>query len=126
MNGIKIHYVEEGDRDKPMMLFVHGFPEFWYSWRHQMKYFAKEGYYVVALDLPGYGDSEKPDNLDQYHVKVREENKNRIKTSNISSKFWLQIRQLQILHPKNKAKQLFITMNFKILCTVYIYDVQLV
>ena len=91
MNGIKIHYVEEGDRDKPMMLFVHGFPEFWYSWRHQMKYFAKEGYYVVAQDLPGYGDSEKPDNLDQYHVKVREENKNRIKTSNISSKFWLQI-----------------------------------
>jgi len=69
VNGIKIHYVEEGDRDKPMMLFVHGFPEFWYSWRHQMKYFAKEGYYVVALDLPGYGDSEKPDNLDQYHVK---------------------------------------------------------
>ena len=51
----------------------------------------------------------------------------RIKTSNISSKFWLKIRHLQILHSKNKAKQLFITMNFKILCTVYIYDdVQLV
>ena len=50
----------------------------------------------------------------------------RIQSSYISSKFWLQIRQLQILHPKNKAKQLFIIMNFKILYTVYIYDIQLV
>ena len=50
----------------------------------------------------------------------------RIQSSYISSKFWLQIRQLQILHPKNKAKQLFIIMNFKILWTVYIYDIQLV
>ena len=74
VNGIKIHYVEAGDRDKPLMMFVHGFPEFWFTWRHQMTHFAKEGYRVVALDLPGYGDSEKPDSLDQYHVKVRVEN----------------------------------------------------
>ena len=75
VNGIKIHYVEKGDNDKPLMLFVHGFPEFWYSWRHQMNHFAKEGFRVVALDLPGYGDSGKPDHLDQYHIKVLVEQK---------------------------------------------------
>lgn len=42
LQGIKIHYVEKGDRSKPLMLFVHGFPEFWYSWRYQVKEFSKD------------------------------------------------------------------------------------
>ena len=41
------------------MLFLHGFPEFWYSWRHQIPEFAKD-YKVVAVDLRGYNDSDKP------------------------------------------------------------------
>ena len=39
VNGVKIHYVEAGDPEKPLMLFVHGFPQFWYVWRNQIKHF---------------------------------------------------------------------------------------
>ena len=56
-NGIKLHYVTQGEG--PLMLLLHGFPEFWYSWRHQIPEFAKD-YRVVALDLRGYNESEKP------------------------------------------------------------------
>lgn len=40
--GIRLHYVEAGDRKKPLMLFVHGFPEFWFCWRHQITEFSKD------------------------------------------------------------------------------------
>jgi pimeloyl-ACP methyl ester carboxylesterase len=56
-NGIKLHYVTQGEG--PLMLMLHGFPEFWYSWRHQIPEFAKD-FKVVALDLRGYNDSDKP------------------------------------------------------------------
>lgn len=56
-NGIKLHYVTQGEG--PLMLMLHGFPEFWYSWRHLIPEFAKD-YKVVALDLRGYNDSDKP------------------------------------------------------------------
>jgi len=56
-NGLKLHYVTQGEG--PLMLMLHGFPEFWYSWRHQIPEFAKD-YKVVALDLRGYNDSDKP------------------------------------------------------------------
>ena len=39
--GVKLHYVEKGDRSKPLMVMVHGFPEFWFSWRHQLEHFSK-------------------------------------------------------------------------------------
>ncbi|XP_055597676.1 epoxide hydrolase 1-like [Uranotaenia lowii] len=67
VNGIKLHYVENGDPSKPLMLFVHGFPEFWFSWRHQLKEFSKD-YWVVAVDMRGYGDSDKPEGLENYKV----------------------------------------------------------
>lgn len=56
-NRVKLHYVTQGDGE--LMLFLHGFPEFWYSWRHQIPEFAKD-HKVVALDLRGYNESEKP------------------------------------------------------------------
>ena len=62
-NGIRLHYVTQGDG--PLMLLLHGFPEFWYSWRHQIPEFAKD-YKVVALDLRGYNDSEKPAETSAY------------------------------------------------------------
>lgn len=67
LKGIKIHYVEKGNRSKPLMLFVHGFPEFWYSWRYQMKEFSKD-YWTVAIDMRGYGDSEKPSGVKNYTI----------------------------------------------------------
>jgi pimeloyl-ACP methyl ester carboxylesterase len=66
-NGIKFHYVEKGDHSKPLMLFVHGFPEFWYSWRYQLKEFSKD-YWCVAIDNRGYGDSEKPKGISPYNI----------------------------------------------------------
>jgi pimeloyl-ACP methyl ester carboxylesterase len=56
-NGINLHYVTQGEG--PLMLMLHGFPEFWYSWRHQIPEFAQD-YKVVAVDLRGYNDSDKP------------------------------------------------------------------
>ncbi|MBD2018611.1 alpha/beta hydrolase [Leptolyngbya sp. FACHB-36] len=56
-NGVRLHYVTQGDG--PLMLMLHGFPEFWYSWRKQIPEFAKD-HKVVALDLRGYNDSDKP------------------------------------------------------------------
>ena len=67
INGIKIHYVEAGEENKPLMVFVHGFPEFWFTWRYQLNYF-KKNYRVVALDNRGYNDSEKPPGIENYHI----------------------------------------------------------
>ncbi|XP_037027686.1 epoxide hydrolase 4-like [Bradysia coprophila] len=67
VNGIKLHYVEKGDKSKPLMLFVHGFPEFWYSWRFQLKEFSND-YWCVAIDMRGYGDSDKPEGISSYEV----------------------------------------------------------
>ncbi|MBF2075661.1 MAG: alpha/beta fold hydrolase [Synechococcales cyanobacterium C42_A2020_086] len=64
-NGVRLHYVTQGAGD--LMLFLHGFPEFWYSWRHQIPEFAQD-YKVVALDLRGYNDSDKPTGLDAYRL----------------------------------------------------------
>jgi len=62
-NGIKLHYVTQGEG--PLMLMLHGFPEFWYSWRHQIPEFSSS-YKVVALDLRGYNKSDKPQQQSAY------------------------------------------------------------
>jgi len=64
-NGVRLHYVKAGSG--PLMLFLHGFPEFWYSWRHQLAEFAND-YTVVALDLRGYNESEKPQGIQAYRM----------------------------------------------------------
>lgn len=62
-NGIRLHYVTQGSG--PLMVMLHGFPEFWYSWRHQIPEFAQD-HKVVAVDLRGYNDSDKPAALSAY------------------------------------------------------------
>lgn len=66
-NGIRLHYVTQGEG--PLLLFLHGFPEFWYSWRHQIAEFAQD-HTVVALDLRGYNDSDKPEGVAAYRLEV--------------------------------------------------------
>lgn len=67
VRNMRFHYVAKGSEDKPLMLFVHGFPEFWYSWRHQIKEFAND-YRVVAIDNRGYGETDKPNNVCDYRL----------------------------------------------------------
>jgi epoxide hydrolase 4 len=65
--GVKIHYAAAGPKDAPLVVFIHGFPDFWYSWRSQMEAFSPK-YRVVALDLRGYNLSDKPVGLDNYAI----------------------------------------------------------
>src|ERR1700760_4376243 len=66
VNGIRIHAVEEGEG--PLVLLVHGFPESWYSWRHQLPALAEAGYRAVAIDVRGYGRSSKPADAAAYRM----------------------------------------------------------
>jgi pimeloyl-ACP methyl ester carboxylesterase len=55
--------------DGPLILCVHGFPELWYSWRHQIAHFSERGYKVAALDVRGYGGSSKPHEIAAYSIR---------------------------------------------------------
>jgi pimeloyl-ACP methyl ester carboxylesterase len=59
-NGARFHVAEHGPADGPLVLLLHGFPEFWWSWRHQLVELGEAGYRAVAPDLRGYGASDKP------------------------------------------------------------------
>jgi len=59
-NGARFHVAEAGDPDGPLVLFLHGFPQFWWAWRHQLGALGDAGYHALALDLRGYGASDKP------------------------------------------------------------------
>jgi len=59
-NGARFHLAEYGPADGPLVVLLHGFPEFWWSWRHQLVALGDAGYRVVAPDLRGYGGSDKP------------------------------------------------------------------
>ncbi|MFV2125923.1 alpha/beta fold hydrolase [Micromonospora sp. LOL_013] len=63
-NGIQMHIAEQGDG--PLVVLLHGFPESWYSWRHQIPALAAAGYHVVAPDLRGYGQTDLPTAVEQY------------------------------------------------------------
>ncbi|KAL2960213.1 hypothetical protein AAZX31_17G027400 [Glycine max] len=64
VNGINMHIAEKGEG--PLILFIHGFPDLWYSWRHQITALASLGYRCVAPDLRGYGDTDVPANPTAY------------------------------------------------------------
>ena len=68
VNGIRLHYVQAGEG--PLVVLLHGFPEFWYSWRHQIPVLAKAGFHVVAPDMRGYNLSERPRDWRRYDVDV--------------------------------------------------------
>ncbi|XP_047155205.1 epoxide hydrolase A-like [Vigna umbellata] len=64
VNGIKMHVAEKGEG--PVVLFLHGFPDLWYSWRHQILSLSSLGYLAVAPDFRGYGDTEAPVSISSY------------------------------------------------------------
>lgn len=64
-NGIELNVAEQGDG--PLVLLLHGFPESWYSWRHQFAPLAAAGYHAVAPDMRGYGKSDKPHAIEAYN-----------------------------------------------------------
>jgi epoxide hydrolase A/B len=65
-NGISLNIAEQGEG--PLVLLCHGFPEGWYSWRHQIEVLATAGFHVVAPDMRGYGKSDRPEAIDQYTI----------------------------------------------------------
>ncbi|XP_017879345.2 epoxide hydrolase 4-like isoform X1 [Ceratina calcarata] len=69
IKSVKFHYVEAGDKSKPLVLLLHGFPDCWLSWREQIPCLA-EHYRVVAIDLKGFGDSDKPAAKSSYKIEV--------------------------------------------------------
>lgn len=66
LNGLSFHYVEAGDPMGKPVILLHGFPEFWYGWRHQIPVLAEAGYRVIALDQRGYNLSAKPKEVAAY------------------------------------------------------------
>ena len=66
-NGIKMHLAEQGEG--PLVLLLHGWPESWYSWRHQLPALAAAGFHAVAPDVRGYGRTDAPEAIDSYTMK---------------------------------------------------------
>lgn len=69
MQDTKLHYVESGCKDQPLVLLLHGFPDCWLSWRYQIPELSKN-FRVVAVDLKGFGDSDKPSWRKLYRIKI--------------------------------------------------------
>ncbi|KAJ6770955.1 EPOXIDE HYDROLASE [Salix koriyanagi] len=68
VNGINMHVAIKGPENAPVILFIHGFPQLWYSWRHQIEALSSLGYRAVAPDLRGYGDTDAPAEVTSYTV----------------------------------------------------------
>ena len=66
-DGAKIHYAKLGSG--PLIVFIHGFPDFWYSWRHQMDALAAD-YTVAAMDTRGYNLSDQPTGVENYDMQI--------------------------------------------------------
>jgi pimeloyl-ACP methyl ester carboxylesterase len=67
-DGVTLHAVRAGDRGGPPVVLLHGFPEFWYGWRHQLGPLAAAGFDVVAVDQRGYNTSDKPPHVRDYNL----------------------------------------------------------
>ncbi|GAB5589467.1 Bifunctional epoxide hydrolase 2 [Umbelopsis nana] len=70
LNGIRIHYIDENPSSKKVLLLLHGFPDLWFGWRHQIPFLASKGYRVIAPDLRGYGGTSSPESYEVYGHKT--------------------------------------------------------
>lgn len=68
VNGLTLHIVEAGRDDDPALILLHGFPEFWWSWRHQITPLAQAGFHVIVPDMRGYNTSDKPQGIEAYRL----------------------------------------------------------
>ncbi|MCU4717084.1 alpha/beta fold hydrolase [Halapricum hydrolyticum] len=68
VNGLTLHTVAAGDTDDPLVVLLHGFPEFWYEWRGYVKQFVDAGYRVLVPDQRGYNRSDKPAGVRSYRI----------------------------------------------------------
>jgi pimeloyl-ACP methyl ester carboxylesterase len=68
-NGIRMHVAEAGEPGRPAVVMLHGFPELWYSWRHQLPALAEAGFHAIAPDLRGYGHTEAPADVGGYTLR---------------------------------------------------------
>ncbi|KAF8949535.1 hypothetical protein BGZ47_000076 [Haplosporangium gracile] len=69
--NLRYHYVEAGNSKGEPLVMVHGFPDLWYGWRYQIKFFAELGYRVIAIDNVGYGQTDAPMELERYGLKAQ-------------------------------------------------------
>ncbi|QQK80770.1 alpha/beta hydrolase [Salicibibacter cibi] len=69
VNGIQLHYVTSGENDAPVCILLHGFPQNWFSWRYVIPK-LKSTHKVIAVDLRGYGESDKPEAIQCYDKKI--------------------------------------------------------
>ena len=70
VNGLKLHVVEAGEEGRPLLILLHGFPEFWWAWRHQITPLAEAGYHVVVPDMRGYNTSDAPQDVSDYTIDI--------------------------------------------------------
>ena len=68
-NGIRLHYASAGERGRPLLIFLHGFPEFWFAWHAQLQAFG-DRYFAVAPDLRGFNLSDMPKDVSDYRPKL--------------------------------------------------------
>lgn len=68
VNGIRLHVVTAGPADGPPVILLHGFPDFWYGWRHQVEALVARGYRLIMPDQRGYGHSDKPGQVADYDI----------------------------------------------------------
>ena len=69
-DGLRLHYVVDGPESGPLVVLLHGFPEFWWGWRRQIPALATAGFRVAALDLRGTGESEAPREVERYDMQL--------------------------------------------------------
>src|SRR5690606_8163998 len=67
-HGLRMHVAEAGPDDGPVVLLLHGFPECWYSWRHQLGALASAGFHAVAPDQRGYARTDAPAAIEDYTI----------------------------------------------------------
>jgi pimeloyl-ACP methyl ester carboxylesterase len=70
VNGVELHVVEAGAPGDPLLILLHGFPEFWWAWRHQITPLAAAGFHVVAPDMRGYNLSDAPQGIAAYRLDI--------------------------------------------------------